>query len=67
MNKEEIIIANQTGSKSENREKRFEYRSGAIENDLPIFAEDGTTIEYGILNSQGIQHKRQKVFKERHS
>ena len=52
---EEIIIANQAGSKSENREKRFEYRSGAIENDLPVFAEDGTTIEYGILNSQGIQ------------
>ena len=51
---EEIIIANQTGSKSENKDKRFEYRSGAIENDAPVFAEDGT-IQAGILNSQGIQ------------
>lgn len=52
---EEIIIANQAGSKSENKEKRFEYRSGSIENDLPVYASDGTTIENGILNSQGIQ------------
>lgn len=51
---EEIIIANQTGSKSENKEKRFEYRSGAIENDNPVCAEDGS-IERGILNSKGIQ------------
>lgn len=51
---EEIIIANQTGSKSENKEKRFEYRSGAIENDIPVFATDGS-IEAGILNSKGIQ------------
>jgi len=51
---EEIIIANQAGSKSENKDKRFEYRSGAIENDAPVFAEDGT-IQAGILNSQGIQ------------
>lgn len=51
---EEIIIANQTGSKSENKEKRFEYRSGAIENDSPVLATDGS-IETGILNSKGIQ------------
>lgn len=51
---EEIIIANQTGSKSENKEKRFEYRSGAIENDNPVFAMDGR-LESGILNSKGIQ------------
>lgn len=51
---EEIIIANQTGSKSENKEKRFEYRSGAIENDNPVLATDGS-IETGILNSKGIQ------------
>lgn len=51
---EEIIIANQTGSKSENKENRFEYRSGAIENDNPIYATDGS-IENGILNSKGIQ------------
>lgn len=51
---EEIIIANQTGSKSENKEKRFEYRSGSIENDNPVWAIDGS-IEPGILNSKGIQ------------
>lgn len=51
---EEIIIANQTGSKSENKEKRFEYRSGSIENDGPVLAVDGS-IEPGILNSKGIQ------------
>ncbi len=51
---EEIIIANQTGSKSENKEKRFEYRSGAIENDSPICDKNGS-IETGILNSKGIQ------------
>lgn len=51
---EEIIIANQTGSKSENKEKRFEYRSGAIENDTPIYTADGN-IEKGILNAKGIQ------------
>ena len=51
---EEIIIANQTGSKSENKEKRFEYRSGAIENDKPVFDTDGN-VEVGILNSKGIQ------------
>lgn len=51
---EEIIIANQSGSKSENKEKRFEYRSGAIENDNPVYATDGTK-EKGILNSKGLQ------------
>lgn len=51
---EEIIIANQSGSKSENKEKRFEYRSGAIENDNPVYTTDGT-LESGILNSKGIQ------------
>ena len=51
---EEIIIANQTGSKSENNAKRFEYRSGAIENDNPVFDTDGN-VEVGILNSKGIQ------------
>lgn len=51
---EEIIIANQSGSKSENKEKRFEYRSGAIENDNPVYTTD-ETLESGILNSKGIQ------------
>ena len=32
---EEIIIANQTRSKSENKEKRVEYWSRSIENDNP--------------------------------
>ena len=51
---EEIIIANQSGSKSENKEKRFEYRSGAIENDNPVLDSAGRR-EDGILSSKGIQ------------
>lgn len=51
---EEIIIANQDGSKSENKEKRFEYRSGSIENDTPVLSTDGSC-EPGILNAKGIQ------------
>lgn len=51
---EEVIVANQNGSNSPNREFRFEYRSGAIENNMPIVSEKGE-IELGILNSKGIQ------------
>ncbi len=51
---EEIIIANQNGSGTENAEKRFEYRSGAIENDEILTDEDGKTLK-GILNQKGIQ------------
>jgi hypothetical protein len=49
-----IIVANQTGNNAPNKEKRFEYRSGAIENDKPLYKGDGS-LENGILNRQGIQ------------
>jgi ABC-type enterochelin transport system ATPase subunit len=51
---EEIIIANQEGIGTENLEKRFEYRSGAIENDEVLTSEDGIPLK-GILNQKGIQ------------
>ncbi len=51
---EEVIVANQQGSNVPNKQYRFEYRSGAIENNLPLYNSDGE-IELGILNSQGIQ------------
>ena len=51
---EEVIVANQQGSNVPNKQYRFEYRSGAIENNTPLYAENGD-IELGILNSQGIQ------------
>ena len=51
---EEVIVANQKGSNAPNKKFKFEYRSGAIENNMPVYTDDGT-IEQGILNSQGIQ------------
>lgn len=51
---EEVIVANQEGNNSPNKQYKFEYRFGAIENDTPIYAEDGN-IDKGILNSKGIQ------------
>lgn len=51
---EEIIVANQDGADCENKLKRFEYRSGSIENDYPALKPD-KTIEDGILSKQGIQ------------
>lgn len=51
---EEVIVANQQGSNVPNKKFRFEYRSGAIENNMPVYTDDGT-IEQGILNSRGIQ------------
>lgn len=51
---EEVIIANQQGSNAPNKEFKFEYRSGSIENNTAIISEDGK-VEWGILNSQGIQ------------
>ena len=51
---EEIIVANQEGVNTPNKEFRFEYRSGAIENDLPICDLKGD-VEPGILNRRGIQ------------
>lgn len=51
---EEVIIANQSGIDTENAEARFEYRSGAIENDEVPKDESGNTLP-GILNTAGIQ------------
>ena len=51
---EEIIIANQSGNNSPNEHYRFEYRSGSIENDYPIYEPTGK-IKAGILNEKGIQ------------
>lgn len=51
---DEIIIANQNGTTSPNKQYKFEYRSGSIENNVPILKQNGE-IEIGILNSQGIQ------------
>jgi hypothetical protein len=51
---EEIIVANQQGNNAPNKEHRFEYRSGSIENDMPVYKADGT-VDDGILNRQGIQ------------
>ena len=51
---DEVIVANQDGVDSEKKAHRFEYRSGSIENDCPLYKHDGT-IEDGVLNKQGIQ------------
>ncbi|MDD3237907.1 MAG: hypothetical protein PHV37_07410 [Candidatus Gastranaerophilales bacterium] len=51
---DEIIIANQDGITSPNKKYKFEYRSGSIENHLPLYDAKGN-IESGILNKQGIQ------------
>ncbi|MDF9408243.1 MAG: hypothetical protein A4E52_00129 [Pelotomaculum sp. PtaB.Bin013] len=51
---EEIIVANQRGKNSPNKAFRFEYRSGAIEDDLPIL-NSRNQVDDGILNQQGIQ------------
>ena len=53
---EEVIIANQSGKESPNHEKRFEYRSGAIENDSPVYGKDGKVLA-GVLNQKGIQEQ----------
>lgn len=49
---DEVIVANQAGNNSPNRGFRFEYRSGAIEDDLP--EEAGRT---DTLGKQGIQQQ----------
>ncbi len=52
---EEVIVANQDGQKNKNKDRKFEYRSGSLENCEPIKNSTGE-IEKGILNSQGIQN-----------
>lgn len=51
---EQVIVANQDGTNSPNERYRFEYRCGAIENNMPILKADGEKTK-GILNSKGIQ------------
>ena len=53
---EEVIIANQHGKESPNREKRFEYRTGAIENTTPVLDDHGECLP-GVLNQKGIQEQ----------
>lgn len=53
---EEVIIANQQGKESPNKEKRFEYRSGAIENISPVLDSNGILVK-GVLNQKGIQEQ----------
>ena len=49
-----VIVANQQGNTTPNNKFRFEYRTGSIEDDLPVYDDSGTII-HGILNAQGIQ------------
>lgn len=51
---EQVIVANQQGNTTPNNKFRFEYRTGSIEDDLPVYDDSGTII-HGILNAQGIQ------------
>lgn len=51
---EQVIAANQQGNTTPNNKFRFEYRTGSIEDDLPVYDDSGTII-HGILNAQGIQ------------
>ena len=48
-----VIVANQEGKNSPNKQYRFEYRGGSIEDNNPIF--EAGEIVPGILNSKGIQ------------
>lgn len=49
-----VLIANQRGRNSPNKEFRFEYRGGSIENNAPVADENGNVLD-GILNQSGIQ------------
>lgn len=48
-----VIVANQEGKNAPNKQYRFEYRGGSIEDNNPII-ENGESIS-GILNNKGIQ------------
>ena len=48
-----VIVANQKGKNAPNKQYRFEYRGGSIEDNVPVF--DCGQIVPGILNSKGIQ------------
>ena len=49
-----VIVANQKGKNAPNKQYRFEYRGGSIEDNNPVVEENGEVIS-GILNSKGIQ------------
>lgn len=49
-----VIVANQHGENAPNRARRFEYRGGAIEDNSPVFDDQGKVLD-GILNKKGIQ------------
>jgi hypothetical protein len=51
---EEVIVANQAGNNALNLEKRFEYRTGAIEEIKPIINDSGHILN-GVLYKTGIQ------------
>jgi hypothetical protein len=52
---EQIIVANQSGVDSPNRDGyKFEYRQGPIEDNMPVLDKSGNKIG-GILNETGIQ------------
>lgn len=53
---EEVIIANQDGKESPNNSKKFEYRTGAIENITPVLDSQGKPLP-GVLNQKGIQEQ----------
>lgn len=48
-----VIVANQDGRNAPNKQYRFEYRGGSIENNSPVY--DNGEVVPGILNSKGIQ------------
>ena len=49
-----VIVANQDGKNSPNRQYQFEYRGGSIENNTPLIDENGHVLP-GILNQKGMQ------------
>lgn len=51
---EEVIVANQRGKNAPNKDKRFEYKSGSIEDNVDL-PESEKTPEKGMLNWQGVQ------------
>ena len=53
---EDVIVANQNGQDTPNAKYRFEYRSGANENDTARRDPDGNVLS-GVLNQSGVQTK----------
>lgn len=47
---EEVIVANQNGNNAQNKQYKFEYRTGSIEDDVPIESQADD-----VLSSRGIQ------------